>query len=998
MSIKQLENGLKAAYIDGSIATDSRYTPQFVSNNYKEGKKVLSIIEDELIKCDDFKISVAFITSSGVVALLPTLKELEEKGIKGEILTTNYLTFSEPKAIKMLNRFSNIKIKMYDIEKAGFGFHTKGYIFRKEEIYRIIIGSSNLTGKALTENLEWNTKVLSTSEGEVAKDILREFDEMWNSKFSLEYDDFYEEYERKYQIIKKQKEIAKEEQITSLEKYKLKPNSMQVTFINNLKKIIDSKEDRALLISATGTGKTYASAFAMRELGFKRVLFLVHRTQLGVQTLKSYKKVFSNHIKMGLVGGGHNDYDSEYIFATVQTLSKDDIMSRYDKKAFDCIILDEAHHSSANSYQKVMDYFTPELWLGMTATPDKNTDSDENDNNIYEIFNYQIACEIRLQDAMEEKLLCPFHYFGIHDISDVDDKKLKNSRDTKELFNTLTEKKRVDYILKQANFYGYSGDRVKGLIFCSRIEEAEELSKLINERINPETNKKYRTIALSGSSTEEERQDAFDRLAMDETIDTDYTKPLDYILSVEILNEGVDIVEVNQVIMLRPTQSPIVFIQQLGRGLRKAQGKDYVVIIDFIGNYNNNYMIPVALSGDCSYNQDTIKKYIISGNNILPGTSTIHFDQISKEKIFGAIDRMKNINAIIKQSYKNLKNRLGRVPYLIDFYRENEVDPSVIIDKYKTYQKFLEKEEKELYIGKIGEEEQCILEYFSKTILKGLRPHEISILENIMKNGSIELDELKSNFRLEYGFKFAESDYKAAVALLNGGFTTKEAERLRYKGIIDIVEEESESKLRRFEIFSNRLKHAEFYKQLKDIVEVAKAQYNDKYKVVSEEDRPFVLYRKYKRRDVCMLMNQPDDLSSTMYGMKKFGEDTFIFVTYHKEEAKEGEQYVEGRPDYADEFEDSVTFFWDSQIGKGIESSYCQDVLTARRIHLFVKKSTVEKSFYYLGKCKVANYRESKKIDNNGKEQVITKFTMIMKTPVRDDVLKYLSSNVAEFK
>ena len=282
---------------------------------------------------------------------------------------------------------------------------------------------------------------------------------------------------------------------------------------------------------------------------------------------------------------------------------------------FDCIILDEAHHSSADSYQKIMRYFKPKLWLGMTATPDKR-DDNEAGRNIYEIFHYQIAYEIRLQQAMEENMLCPFHYFGISDISVVEDKTVKAGKLSTRDFNQLVCDERVKHIIEQAEYYGYSGERVKGLVFCSRIEESKELSHKFNEA-------GYRTISLNGDASEEERAEAFERLAMDENDAAGDRQPLDYIFSVEILNEGVDIVEVNQVIMLRPTESPIVFIQQLGRGLRKAEGKEYVVILDFIGNYTNNFMIPVALSGDRTYNADTIRRYVISGNSTIPGASTI---------------------------------------------------------------------------------------------------------------------------------------------------------------------------------------------------------------------------------------------------------------------------------------------------------------------------------------------------------------------------------------
>lgn len=289
-NIDEVRLGFETAYIDGSVVSSDIYRPQFVSNNRKEGKKVLSSIEDEIMACDGFQISVAFITMSGITPLLQTLKELEKKNIRGEILTTNYLNFSEPKALKKLNELSNITIRMYDVEAAHEGFNTKGYIFKKDEIYRIIIGSSNITSAALTIKKEWNTKLISTEHGEMAEEIVAEFNRLWNSKYSLSFDDFYENYYARYSIIKHQREIVQQEEIISIENYKLQPNSMQVGFITNLKKIIEAGEDRALLISATGTGKTYASAFAMRELGFKRVLFLVHRGQLARQTKKSYEK------------------------------------------------------------------------------------------------------------------------------------------------------------------------------------------------------------------------------------------------------------------------------------------------------------------------------------------------------------------------------------------------------------------------------------------------------------------------------------------------------------------------------------------------------------------------------------------------------------------------------------------------------------------------------------------------------------------------------------
>ena len=331
-----------------------------------------------------------------------------------------------------------------------------------------------MTISALTFNREWNTKLISSENGEMARDIVSEYETLWNSEYAADFDDFIDLYKEKYEIIKHQRQMAKQEEVTSLQKYKLEPNSMQVQFINNLRKIIKTGEDRALLISSTGTGKTLASAFAMRELGFKKILFLVHRGQLARQTKKSYERVFSDSISMGIVGAGNDDYDADFIFATVQTLSRDAHLFSFKPDTFDCIVLDEAHHVPAATYQKVMHHFKPKLWLGMTATPDKRDDNIEG-HNVYELFDYQLACEIRLQQAMEENLLCPFHYFGITDLFMIDDK----DHDTDINFNLLTCDERVHHIVEQSSYYGYSGEKVKGLIFCSSIKESDGTFKKI---------------------------------------------------------------------------------------------------------------------------------------------------------------------------------------------------------------------------------------------------------------------------------------------------------------------------------------------------------------------------------------------------------------------------------------------------------------------------------------------------------------------------------------
>lgn len=985
----ELRLGFETAYIDGSVASNSLYSPQFVSNNYKDGKKVLSSIEDELLRCDKFQISVAFITLGGITPLLQTLKELEKKNIPGEILTTNYLNFSEPKALEKLNGLSNITLKMYDVQEAGEGFHTKGYIFKTDEVYRIIIGSSNITSAALTRNQEWNTKLVSTEQGEMAKEIVAEFNRLWNSQYALDFNEFYENYKEQYKIIKHQRDIARKDQVVSLEKYRLKPNSMQVGFITNLKKILEAGEDKALLISATGTGKTYASAFAMRELGFKRVLFLVHRGQLARQTKKSYEKVFAKSVSMGLVGVGYHEYDADYVFATVQTLNRDEHLLQFDKDTFDCIVLDEAHHVTADTYQKIMKHFSPKLWLGMTATPDKRDDNVAG-RNVYELFNYQIAYEIRLQQAMEENLLCPFHYFGITDLSIVGDD--KDNRD----FSMLTSDERVKHIIQQANYYGYSGEKVKGLIFCSSIKETQELSYKFNNIVNPDTGGYFRTIALNGDANEQERQDAFERLAMNESEANVHKQPLDYIFSVEILNEGVDIVEVNQVIMLRPTQSPIVFIQQLGRGLRKADGKEYVVILDFIGNYNNNFMIPIALSGDRTYNKDNIRRYIMEGGRIIPGTSTVHFDEISKKRIFASVDNA-NFSDIklIKENYTNLKNKLGRIPALKDFDDYGEMDVIRIFDNNSlgSYYKFLVKYEKDYKI-RLSQEEEKIVEFISKKLANGKRIQELQLLKRTLlyANGLSKCGLFTglSQDLLTYGKSISKEQQENIINVMTNEFPAGSSKKT-YSQCVFIEKEGNDYKPTKtfLEMLSNR----DFYNVIKELVDFGISRYERDYKQ-SYDVTDFVLYQKYTYEDVCRLLNWEQNEVPLNIGGYKYDKKTKtfpVFINYDKSDdisdtTKYEDHFVPG-------FRDRLIAI--SKSGRSLQSEDVQNFLKAKergiRVELFVRKNKddkISKEFYYLGHMTASGNTKEFTMPNTQKTAV--EIEWILDVPVREDIYEYI--------
>lgn len=739
-------------------------------------------------------------------------------------------------------------------------------------------------------------------------------------------------------------------------------------------------------LTRRGTGKTYASAFAMRELGFKRVLFLVHRASIAVQAKKSYQRVFGSTISVGLVGAGYHEYDRDYIFATVETLNRDVHLQMYDPAEFDCIILDEAHHSSANTYQKVMNYFTPRLFLGMTATPDKRNDNDSGEN-IYEIFNHQIAYEIRLQQAMEEDLLCPFHYFGITDLSVVQDTKSKNL--SEEDFNKLVCDERVKHVIEQSNYYGYSGERVKGLIFCSRNRECKELSKKFNEL-------GYRTVALSGEDSEMVRQDAFERLAMDERDAAVDKTPIDYIFSVDVLNEGVDIVEVNQVIMLRPTQSPIVFIQQLGRGLRKAEGKEYVVILDFIGNYNNNFMIPIALSGDRTYNKDNIRRYVMEGERMIPGASTVHFDEVSRKRIFASVDNA-NFSDIrlIKENYTNLKNKLGRIPRLRDFDEYGEMDVIRIFDNNSlgSYYKFLVKYEKE-YKTRLPEGEEKVIEFVSKKLANGKRIQELQMLKRILTYArglaKFGLFAGLSEDMRKYGKDVSQDQKENIVNVMTNEFPAG-ASKKTYAKCVFI--EKKENDYRPTKSFLQMLSNGEFYDILQELVEFGISRYERDYSNTYDQT-DFVLYQKYTYEDVCRLLNWEQNEVPLNIGGYKYDRKTKtfpVFINYDKAEdisdtTKYEDHFVPG-------FRDRLIAI--SKSGRSLQSEDVQNFLKAKErgihVELFVRKNKddkISKEFYYLGHMTASGKTKEFKMANT--EKTAVEIEWILDVPVREDIYEYI--------
>ena len=929
-SISKLVDGYKRAFVDSKVAADPMYSPQLLTN--RGGQKVLTAIEKELKGCDDLFISVAFITMGGIAPLLGTLKDLEKRRIKGRILTTDYLMFSDPRALDKLNSLNNLDVRVFKTGENDVGFHTKGYMFHNNGDLRIIVGSSNLTQNAITKNHEWNTRVVSTSDGQFAMDIEDEFNNLWDS--SVCYSDYRDEYSTIYNNSKKEREELDKLTRTLDLSYAqvLQPNSMQEQFILNIEEIIHKGGKRALLISATGTGKTYASAFALRKLFTNRVfsqkkaLFLSHREQINKQALKSYKRIFGNNIPMVLLSGNQNNIkkakSGKFLFSTMNMMAKIDIMKQFKPDEYSVIVLDECHRSGAASYQRIINYFKPKLLLGMSASPERTDNFD-----VFSLFDHNIACEIRLQQALENDMLCPFHYFGITDLE------IEGESDDLNRFRQLTADKRVEYIIRQAEYYGYSGNRVKGLIFCSTKKEAEELSRKFN------LTGKYNTTMLCGDNSQEERESAIDRL-----VDDNAANRLDYIFTVDIFNEGVAIPEINQVIMLRPTESPVIFVQQLGRGLRKADGKEFVIVIDFIGNYQNNYMIPIALSGDRTGNKDNIRRSLMEGNNIIKGASTIYFDEISRDRIYKSIDSAKlNNKTLLRKEYQNFKFKLGHIPFLKEFDDMGELDPLRLIDTWGSYQAFLLDSDDEYQVP-LSKYQLDVLEFLSRKFASGMRIHELSLL-NILINEPDLVDIWELYLKEKHGIQINEITRSSVFNVLEGKFFRGDAFRLKLVEVVNNTPTLSKE-------FQNALLSAKFKEAVVELIKFGIYRYNKDYSN-NYPGTSFNLYKKYTYSEVCWLLNWKAEDVPLNIGGYKF--DTYsmtypVFINY-----KKGDE-VGATTRYEDKFNDQSTL---TAISKNRRTLNSEDVINALNsksrgilMPLFVRKNKddqTSKEFYFLG-------------------------------------------------
>jgi len=842
--MERLKEALYTSFIDKAYDSLEDKQVKLLSNSER---KIITTLRSELSKGQEFFISAAFITESGVSLILNELEELKKKGVRGRILTGTYLNFTHPKAIRRLMEFENIDVRLYD----KGAFHAKGYFFKGQDEFTVILGSSNLTASALTVNDEWNIYLKSNIGGKFTSDMAKEFAEVWlkAEKASKVIDKYEYKYNAEKDKKRKVRDFIREHGLEDEEANKVIPNFMQKEALSSLESLRNFQKKKSLLISATGTGKTYLSAFDVKEYNPKKFLFVVHRENIARKAMETFKMVIPGK-SMGLYTGSSKDRAADYLFATIQTISREEHFKDFSSDYFDYIVIDEVHHSGAKSYQKILDHFNPNFLLGMTATPER-TDS----LNIYELFDFNIAYEIRLYDALDYNLLTPFHYFGIADYE-----KDGVTVDEKTNINNLLLEERIDHIIEKSKYYGYSGDTLHGLIFVSRVEEAVSLEAMLNSR-------GLRVKSLTGSDSEAEREKSIEALE---------DGRLEYLITVDIFNEGIDIPCVNQVILLRPTESSIVYIQQLGRGLRLSDNKEYVTILDFIGNYKKSFLNAVALSQNNRYNKEELNRFLASATDEIPGSSSIVFDKISERRIF---EQIKSTNfssqALIKHDYELLKKRLNRMPLLYDFFESGMICPNVLLKWKDNYKLVLGSVDKKLDF-KISEEAESYLTFLSKEYTPCKRVHEMEVLNLVLTKETFSIDEINSEIEKKYGLKNQYNNTRGALLHLAKEIFTSDATRNKYDPVIELRDNFVSLTASFRAVYEAE---ASFRILVEDLIKYNIAFTMKNYLQRGEET--LIPYKNYGRKEVHRLINY-DYVNGAIqpgYPLPKDADEQLIFIT-----------------------------------------------------------------------------------------------------------------------
>lgn len=639
------------------------YNPQIVSNiNTKTIKE--SLLRN-LKEANQTNIAVSYVVWSGLSLIYEELKRFDERS-KILLTTEGYVT--DPRSLKQLLKL-NLEVKVYDPYKIETkGFHLKSYSFLKNDKTTIIIGSNNISARAFGLAHEMAVEIDSKDEGLFVEKYNEAFNKLWSDPASKKLtEDFIEKYEEAYKNRIKEEKDSYQKNLTQ---NAIKPNYMQEKALRELE-TARKESNKGLVIAATGTGKTYLSAFDVKNAQANKVLFLVHNRLILTSAIDSYKKIFKDKKSiLELKTNNIDDLDNyDFIFTTDKT-AYNHLYNNLSKDYFDYIVYDEAHRIGDETlYKELIDYFTPKFSLGITATPERTT----NPKYLFQLFDYNVIYEIRLLDAMENELVCPFTYYGLN----LEDKLLKEN----EQFDYPKLGEFLDEIIKEKGFYG---EKLKALVFASSIHEAKEVSKALND---VGYNSK---VAVSGSATFSDIEDYILSLKSDEK-DT-----VEVICTVNRFNEGIDIPEINTIIMLRNTTSAIIYLQQLGRGLRRTNDPHkYVTVFDIIGNSKNNYTIAEVLTAKTTADKRLLYKHAATHFETVSPYINVQIDEKAMENIIKSISNNFTVKTKIKNKFKEELSRYEEIPTLVEMYNNPAFSELDLLQL--TYKNFYEPFERYYY-------------------------------------------------------------------------------------------------------------------------------------------------------------------------------------------------------------------------------------------------------------------------------------------------------------
>ncbi|NKE10302.1 MULTISPECIES: DUF3427 domain-containing protein [Kocuria] len=942
-------------FLDRTTASERLHHPVLISND--DDNTMLRAILEELRRSRSFTFSVAFVTTDALAMLKQALLDFPGHG---RIVTSTYLGFNSPDALRELLELPGVEVHL----NPRPGFHSKGYVFDQDAGTTAIIGSSNLTSNALLRNREWNLRFSALPEGDIAEQLRAVVENQISESVPLTHeliDAYGLEYARRPRPTVVPVDGFLPTTTGEPSSSVIVPNAMQEEALEAIAALRAAGERLGLVISATGTGKTILGALEVRQARPRKMLFLVHREQIVDKALTEFQRVLDDPADaFGKFVGPVQQLDRRYVFATIQSVSRPDALERIAAAGFDYVMIDEVHRSGAATYRRVMERLTPDFLLGLTATPERTDDVD-----VFELFDHNIAYEIRLQAALEADMLVPFHYYGVQDFQD-DDGNLID--DTAQL-SRLVAPERVAHLLRMIDRYGHKGP-VRGLIFCSRIQEAQEISALLNEQVM--NGARLRTEPLVGADSMAHRARAVHRLEAGE---------LDYLVTVDLFNEGIDIPSVNQVVMMRQTQSRIIFTQQLGRGLRLAQGKDHLRVIDFIGNYANNYLIPIALFGDSSLNKDQLRRKVLGAQTAgaISGLSSVNFDEIGREKILAAItatalDSLANL----KSAYREMYQRLGEQPWLMDFARFDTVDPVVLATaRTNSYWDFLVKAK--AVDTAPTPAQRGFLAFLDHELLPGKRPHELLLFQALLEGESLT----RSQFRALLRAQDLTDDTRTVLSVegvLSLRFFTKQEITKYGAGLVDLVGE-------RYQLSPAFLDEWDasgtFRAHVRDAVATGLYLARHRHGWSSGLQQG----RRYSRKDVCRLLGWETNQQGVMFGYKidMATQTCPIFITYQKDEE------VSASTQYEDELLDPQTVRWYTRSRKTLESRDERAIAADEvPLHVFAKKDDAEGTdFYYLGQAAPREAEQSQMSDESGAMLPVVTMKLDLEAPLEDSLYEY---------